>query len=137
MTYRVEYLRKGYWFLTRSFNSFSEAADWMINQDKMEDCPKRIEDNDGNIFAYGRHLPKDDASPKQKPFWIVVSIDKPGPCERDGKPHRHHDTFDAARTEARRLSASARGGRFVVMASQYVTGWVEHTFDANGMEIPF
>ena len=60
-----------------------------------------------------------------KPFSIVMSLDKPGPCERDGRPYRRHENTREARDEARRLSRVCSGGRFAVLSLTFVTGWAE------------
>lgn len=85
----------------------------------------------------GRHCPRDTPVDDIGPLWIVMAIDKPGPCERDGRPYQRHYTKAAAMQEARRLSAACQGGRFGVMELVHVMGWIDVEIKHADDGIPF
>lgn len=62
-------------------------------------------------------------------FWIVMALDRDGPCERGVTPYRRHAARSTARAEARRL-AREHGGRFAVLQAVSVVGWTETEFVA-------
>lgn len=69
------------------------------------------------------------------PFWIVVALDKAGPCERGEKPYHRHTAKQTAQAEARRL-AREHGGRFAVLQTASIVGWTETEFSDDDF-IPF
>lgn len=134
MTYVVEEWRGGLWTELLKGVSLAYAAEILnIFDTEQAPCPRRVIGREGIVFS-GRHCSRDTPVNDVKPIWIVMSLDKPGPCERDGAPYRRHDTKTAARSEARRLSVACGGGRFGVLELVHVVGWIDFELVA---EIPF
>lgn len=69
-----------------------------------------------------------------EPFHIVMALDRDGPCERGETPYAQHILVETAKAEARRL-AKQHGGRFAVLSTAFVVGWVERELAPK--EIPF
>lgn len=72
-------------------------------------------------------------------FWIVMTVDNPGPVERGYDRYKKHGSEAIARNEARRL-ARQHGGRFATMECIAIVGWAERDFKKNPEsddEIPF
>jgi hypothetical protein len=132
--YTVQYWADGHWRHGNVFDFAGRACQHMIGLDVDDATPRRVVDNVGTVLAAGRHCARDTPVNDVKTFSIVMSLDKPGPCERDGKPYRQHASRADAISEARRLSQSARGGRFGVLELVHVVGWIDVDLEA---EIPF
>ncbi len=133
MIFHLEEWHEGHW--RRVEGAFGNAIFVMVECDRDGQCiPRRIVDEDGTLIASGRWCARDTPVNDIKPFSIVMSLDKPGPCERDGLPYYRHPSQEAATTEARRLSQACGGGRFGVLELVHVSGWIDMDLDK---EIPF
>ena len=140
------------WTRLRSFLMLVDVVDDMVRRDQHSPMKPRRITHRGMIIAWGRYAAVADQDAENRvhpfrasdkpappirtePFWIVHSLDKPGPVERGDKPFTTHGSFKEAREEARRLSAACRGGRFAVMQLAWATGWFEE--DHREATIPF
>lgn len=141
MSYGVQVWREGQWTPAGGvgFVTLTHAAEILAELDQEQvpmPMPRRVIRDDGEVVFAGRHCARDTPMNDTKPFWIVMSLDKPGPCERDGRPYQRHESKASALMEARRLSAACAGGRFGVLALEHVTGWIDAEIDYDD-RIPF
>lgn len=134
--YRVQQREGSEWRQIDDAPSLLLATAAMETHDRLRPgVARRVVAPDGRAVCFNLwHSTQPQPVSETSPFWIVMSLDKPGPCERDGQPYHRHSTEAEAKAEARRLSASCRGGRFAVMEAVWVTGWVEEDLR---LEIPF
>jgi hypothetical protein len=133
--FRLQVFRARVWADLRSYDNVGEAAESMASYDRDSHLPRRIiNDRDGVVMS-GRHCVRDAPTTDIQPTWIVMSLDKPGPRERDNAPYFRHPTKEIALAEARRLSAACHG-RFAVMQMVHVVGWIDHAIDHDD-GIPF
>lgn len=117
--------RGGTWIADPRPGGVDEAFNMMRHLDALgSKIPRRIV-VDGHVIASGRWCSRDTPVNDIRAFWIVMSLDKIGPCERDGQSYFQHPSRDAALAEARRLSQACRGGRFGILELVHVTGWVD------------
>lgn len=137
MSYFIEEWRDGVWlrpFVGRG-TPLTHAAEILSEADAEQGiAPRRVVDAHGRLIFSGRHCSRNTPVNDIKPLWVVLSLDKPGPCERGEKPYKQHGSKAAAQAEARRLSSMAQGDRFGVLELVHVVGWVD--FDLE-VEIPF
>lgn len=110
------------------------VAEQMAERDiETPGIPRRIMRSGETVMA-GRWCSRDTPVNDIKIFSIVMSLDKPGPRERDGGAYARHASRAEAIQQARTLSANARGGRFGVLELIHVTGWIDCDLET---EIPF
>ena len=137
-SYSVQEWRGGLWVVTGCFPgmTLAHAAEVLEEMDRevVYPQPRRVVDDAGRTIFSGRHCSRNTPTDTIKPVWIVMSLDKPGPCERGERPYTQHETKEVAKAEARRLSAACQGGRFGVFELIHVVGWVD--FDLE-VELPF
>lgn len=124
--YAVEEWRDGRWQVEFNALTLTHAAEILSELDREGEAgiPRRVVDEKGVVFS-GRHCSRNTPVNDVKPVWIVMSLDKAGPCERGERPYHQHPTKHEAQAEARRLSAASRGGRFGVLELVHVVGWVD------------
>lgn len=126
------------WVTIELFSDLGVAADSLISGDDSTRDARRIVDVNGLTVLAGRW--PETSEPEIKPWWIVASIDKPGPVERGEKQYSRQTNERTAIDEARRLSLSCQGGRFCVgrVIPVFVTGWTEKRIPTSlDTEIPF
>jgi hypothetical protein len=134
--FMVQEWSDGKWRIRSALPFMTQAAEDMISLDgsRAPALPRRIIDGDGKTILSGRHCARDTPVNDIKIFSIVMSLDKPGPRERDGGPYFQHASRADAIAEARRMSQAAHGGRFGVLELVHVVGWIDVDLEA---EIPF
>ena len=132
-TYHYEVWQDGRWKLSAVGLSLKKAAEALYRADRFESPrPRRITDKSGKLI-FSVHCSRDTPVSDIRPFWIVMSLDKPGPVERGEGDYMRHATKAQAVAEARRLSAAC-GGRFGVLELVHLIGWVDFSLKD---EIPF
>jgi hypothetical protein len=128
----LEEWRNGTW-LAVELGPVSALGLMLARDNISEKIPRRVT-HGGNLIAAGRWCSRDTPVNREHtaPFWIVVSLDKPGPVERGERPdYRQHDSEYSAATEARRLSQACAGGRFGICRLVRVVGWIDHDLDQD------
>lgn len=133
--YQLEELLRGKWG-----RAGYESRQIGIVAERMAECdheipgvPRRITLGGETVMA-GRWCQRDTPVNDVKIFSIVMSLDKPGPRERDGGAYARHESRADAVAQARKLSANCGGGRFGVLELVHVTGWIDVDLET---EIPF
>ncbi len=132
----LEEWANGRWSIKTSGHLNYLVSRMIEEDDHLKPIPRRItRHSDSHVIAAGRHCPRDTPINDIKAYSIVMSLDKPGPRERDGGHYHKHVSPADAKKEARRLSMACGGGRFGVLTLVHVTGWVDT--DVEPDEIPF
>lgn len=122
--YNLQRWSEGKWRDVESFDSINDAVSSMLSGDQCDRYPRRILHWSSALLT-GKWCTRDTPVNDIKPFWIVVSVDKPGPVERGEREYQRHHTRSDAVNEARRLSVACRGGRFYVLETIFATGFLE------------
>jgi hypothetical protein len=87
-------------------------------------------------FALEVQAKQPDKQPDNRPFWIVMAMDSPGPVQDGLNSYVRQPDEATAKSEARRL-AGIHGGRFAVLRAMHVIGWHEVQMDAADLQLPF